>query len=66
MIFWLETKDMYGYEMIEELARRSNNTFSLKAGTLYPMRDNRSVKNMKRNNFFEYVDGKIIIDLNGK
>ena len=30
------------------------------------MRDNRSMKNMKRNNFFEYVDGKIIIDLKGK
>lgn len=33
----LEDKDMYGYQMIEELAKRSNNTFSLKAGTLYPL-----------------------------
>lgn len=33
----LEDKDMYGYQMIEELARRSDNTFSLKAGTLYPL-----------------------------
>ena len=30
-------KDMYGYEMIDELAKRSDNTFSLKAGTLYPL-----------------------------
>lgn len=29
--------DMYGYQMIEELARRSDDTFTLKAGTLYPM-----------------------------
>ena len=33
----LENEDMYGYQMIEELARRSDDTFSLKAGTLYPL-----------------------------
>ncbi len=33
----LEDQDMYGYQMIEELAKRSDNTFSLKAGTLYPL-----------------------------
>ncbi len=33
----LEEKDMYGYEMIEALAKRSNHTFDLKAGTLYPI-----------------------------
>lgn len=33
----LEDKDMYGYEMIEELEKRSNNIFRLKAGTLYPL-----------------------------
>ncbi len=33
----LEIKDMYGYQMIEELANRSDHTFSLKAGTLYPL-----------------------------
>ena len=32
----LEEKDMYGYEMIEELRRKSENVFELKAGTLYP------------------------------
>ena len=33
----LEEKDMYGYQIIEELARRSNQTFQYKAGTLYPL-----------------------------
>jgi PadR family transcriptional regulator PadR len=33
----LEEKDMYGYQMIDELSRKSDNTFSLKAGTLYPL-----------------------------
>ena len=33
----LEEKDMYGYQMIEELSERSNEAFNLKAGTLYPI-----------------------------
>jgi PadR family transcriptional regulator PadR len=33
----LEEKDMYGYQMIEELAKKSDQTFNLKAGTLYPI-----------------------------
>ena len=33
----LETKDMYGYEMIDTLRRKSQNVFELKAGTLYPL-----------------------------
>jgi PadR family transcriptional regulator PadR len=33
----LEERDMYGYQMIEELRRRSDHTFDLKAGTLYPL-----------------------------
>lgn len=33
----LDEKDMYGYEMIENLRKRSNNVFELKAGTLYPL-----------------------------
>lgn len=33
----LSEKDMYGYEMIETLSKRSENVFSLKAGTLYPL-----------------------------
>lgn len=33
----LNKRDMYGYEMIEELRTRSNQVFDLKAGTLYPL-----------------------------
>lgn len=33
----LSEKDMYGYEIIETLEKRSNNVFSMKAGTLYPL-----------------------------
>lgn len=33
----LEQEDMYGYRMIEQLAQRSDQTFALKAGTLYPL-----------------------------
>jgi PadR family transcriptional regulator PadR len=33
----LKSGDMYGYEMVEELARRSDDTFQLKEGTLYPL-----------------------------
>ena len=33
----LEGGDMYGYQMIEELKSRSDHTFHLKAGTLYPL-----------------------------
>jgi len=33
----LEDRDMYGYQIIEELAKRSDDTFKLKTGTLYPI-----------------------------
>ena len=33
----LAGQDMYGYQMIEELARRSNDVFQMKEGTLYPI-----------------------------
>lgn len=33
----LEDGDKYGYQMTEELRRRSDNTFELKSGTLYPL-----------------------------
>jgi len=33
----LSDGDKYGYEMVTELARRSNNAFELKEGTLYPL-----------------------------
>ena len=41
----LEERDMYGYEMIEELKGRSDHVFSLKAGTLYPLLHSLEEKN---------------------
>ncbi len=33
----LEEEDMYGYQMIRKLEERSDNVFSLKEGTMYPI-----------------------------
>lgn len=33
----LSTGDMYGYQMVRELEERSDNTFTLKEGTMYPI-----------------------------
>ena len=33
----LEERDRYGYQMIETLRERSEHSFDLKAGTLYPL-----------------------------
>lgn len=33
----LENKDLYGFEMVEELSKKSDNVFTLKVGTLYPL-----------------------------
>ena len=33
----LSEREMYGYEMVTELAGRSNEVFQLKEGTLYPL-----------------------------
>ena len=33
----LEAKDMYGYQIIEELSQKSQDIFKLKTGTLYPI-----------------------------
>jgi DNA-binding PadR family transcriptional regulator len=41
----LEEKDMYGYEMIETLEKKSNNVFTLKVGTLYPLLHSLEEKN---------------------
>lgn len=33
----LEQQDLYGYQLIKELEQRSDGTFALKEGTLYPI-----------------------------
>ena len=45
----LSSEDMYGYQIILELARRSSNVFEMKEGTLYPVLHGRGMwKPMKR------------------
>lgn len=44
----LEEKEMYGYQIIKELERRSQDVFSLKEGTLYPI-----LHTMEQANFLE-------------
>lgn len=54
----LEEKDMYGYEMIDNLAQRSNNVFEMRAGTLYPLL--RNLVNQKCLTSYEQeVNGKL-------
>ena len=54
----LSEKDMYGYEMIDTLAQRSNNVFELRAGTLYPLL--RNLVNQKCLTSYEQeVNGKL-------
>lgn len=36
----INQRDMYGYELMEELKKRSEGKFTLKAGTLYPLLHN--------------------------
>lgn len=49
----LEEKDMYGYEMIETLSNKSDHTFDLKAGTLYPI-----LHNLEKNELVEAYEEK--------
>ena len=37
MLHIISRGDMYGYEMIETLRKKSDNVFELKAGSLYPL-----------------------------
>jgi DNA-binding PadR family transcriptional regulator len=50
----LERSDMYGYQMIEELERRSQNIFTLKAGTLYPI-----LHTLEQKNMIESYEGEV-------
>lgn len=44
----LSTENMYGYQIILELARRSSNVFEMKEGTLYPCCTGWSARGMWR------------------
>lgn len=54
----LSEKDMYGYEMIDTLRKRSENVFELKAGTLYPLLHSLEDKNYLTS-YEEEVLGKV-------
>ena len=43
----LSTEDMYGYQIILELARRSSNVFEMKEGTLYPVLHGKPMKRQR-------------------
>ncbi|MBR2923295.1 MAG: helix-turn-helix transcriptional regulator [Clostridia bacterium] len=51
----LKDRNMYGYQIIEELARQSNRTFELKAGTLYPL-----LHLLEQKNYLESYDGETV------
>ena len=50
----LEEKDMYGYEMIDILRKKSCNVFELKAGTLYPLLQGMEEKGLLKSYEQEY------------
>ncbi|WFD08674.1 PadR family transcriptional regulator [Tepidibacter hydrothermalis] len=54
----LQSKDMYGYEMISTLQINSNNMFQFKAGTLYPLLHS-LVKQKHLNCYERKVNGKV-------
>lgn len=54
----LSEKDMYGYEMIDTLRKRSENVFELKAGSLYPLLHSLEDKNFLTS-YEKEVSGKV-------
>ena len=54
----LSQKEMYGYEMIDSLRKRSENVFELKAGTLYPLLHSLEDKNLLTS-YEQEASGKI-------
>ncbi len=53
----LASRDMYGYEMIVELSRRSQNVFEMKEGTLYPVLHALEAERFLES-YWEEVDGR--------
>lgn len=45
----LNERDMYGYELVKELEKRSSNGFSIKEGTLYP-----ALHKLEKQEYIEY------------
>lgn len=55
----LQGKEMYGYQIIEELDRRSNQVFRLKEGTLYPVLHGLEKERLIRAREAETVNGRV-------
>lgn len=53
----LSKKDMYGYLLIQELKELSNNYFSLKEGSLYPLLHSLEQENLIKS-YWEETDSK--------
>ena len=49
----LSVEDMYGYQMIAELTKKFDNTFSMKEGSLYPV-----LKGLENDGFVEVYEEK--------
>lgn len=48
----LKDQDMYGYQMIEELRKRSQDVFEMKVGTLYPL-----LHSLEKSGFLQSYEG---------
>jgi len=55
----LKGNEMYGYQIIEELDRRSNQVFRLKEGTLYPVLHALEKERLIKAREAETVNGRI-------
>jgi len=55
----LKGNEMYGYQIIEELDRRSNQVFRLKEGTLYPILHTLEKDRLIKARETETVNGRI-------
>lgn len=49
----LKDQDMYGYQMIEELRKRSQDVFEMKVGTLYPL-----LHSLEKSGFLQSYEGE--------
>lgn len=53
----LENENMYGYQIIKELSKKSKNIFEFQEGTLYPILHNLEAKNFI-SSYWDTVAGK--------
>jgi PadR family transcriptional regulator, regulatory protein PadR len=54
----LSERDMYGYEIIQESARRTQDAFAFKAGTLYPALHQLHKRGLLRSEWRRGANGK--------